>query len=152
MHFLQRAVIATVTIVFVSAGAAIANGFNGSGVGMIFPESHKYTGSWPVTVSHAARGNGTYCLTLRDTGSGQTRHSGSAAITGNGTSQPFGTFLVINRLLVATIQQPGGYQDAGLLYIVPANNGTIGNGIFEQVYGGEDFDAGVLTIGMKGGC
>lgn len=32
------------------------------------------------------------------------------------------------------------------------NNGSIGKGVFEQVYGGEDFDSGKLVFGMKGGC
>jgi hypothetical protein len=101
-----------------------------------------------VTVSRAPRGNGTYCLTLKQT----SKDSGSASLTGNGSNQPYGTFQVLNHTLVATIQQPGEYQNAALLFIGPVNNGNVGDGFFEQVYGGEDFDSGKLAFGMKGGC
>ncbi|MGA7354498.1 MAG: hypothetical protein WA431_15545 [Candidatus Cybelea sp.] len=133
----------------VSAGAAMAHSLP---MNLIVPESHHYSGAWPVTVSHAARGNGTYCLTLKDTGSQGWPHSGLASLTGNGSNLPYGTFQIINHILVATIQQPGAYQNAALLFVGPANNGRIGNGTFEQVYGGEGSDPGDLAFGMKGGC
>jgi hypothetical protein len=114
------------------------------------PMSKGYTGKWPVTISRSHHSNGSYCLTLTDYGSsGGFRHSGSASLGG---SLNFGTFQVINHDLVATIEAQGYGQNAGLVFIGRANGGSIGNGFFEDVYGGEDFDSGALTFGMKGGC
>ncbi len=137
MRFSQRIVItifAAATAVVVSASAAIAAG---------------YTGRWPVTISHSHHSDGSYCLALTDNGSNGWRHSGSASLGG---SLSFGTFQVINRTLVATIQAQGYGENAGLVFIGSANRGNIGNGVFEDVYGGEDFDSGALTFGTKGGC
>jgi hypothetical protein len=53
---------------------------------------------------------------------------------------------------VATIQAQGYGQNAGLVFIGSANRGSIGPGVFDDVYGGEAFDEGALTFGMKGGC
>lgn len=108
-----------------------------------------YTGRWPVTISHSHHSDGTYCMTLTDNGSQGWRHSGSASLGG---SLNYGTFQVINRTFVATIQAQGYGQNAGLVFIGSANRGNIGKGVFEDVYGGEDFDSGALTFGMKGGC
>jgi len=108
-----------------------------------------YTGRWPVTVTRSHHSNGTSCLTLTDDGSGGWPHSGSASLGG---SLSFGTFQVINHTLVATIEASGYGQNAGLVFIGSANHGNIGKGVFEDVYGGEDFDSGALTFGMKGGC
>lgn len=147
MKFLQLTlgiVVATMAMTF-SAGAVTAHAIAPL---LTIGDRVTYSGGWPVTISHAARGDGTYCLTLKETA----RNSGSASLTGNGTNQPFGTFLIINHILVATIQQPGGSQNAGLVFIAPANDGNIGNGVFEQVYGGENFDSGHLEFGTRGGC
>lgn len=111
-----------------------------------------YSGSWPVTVSKSHHSNGTYCLTLNDGGSYGWRHSGSASLVIGSTKFPYGTFQVINHTLVATIQAQGYGQNAGLVFIAPADRGRIGEGVFEDVYGGEDFDSGALAFGMKGGC
>ena len=43
-------------------------------------------------------------------------------------------------------------QNAGLVFIASAGHGNIGNGVFDDVYGGEAFDEGALAFGMKGGC
>lgn len=108
-----------------------------------------YTGNWPLTITKSHHSNGTYCLALTDKGSNGFRHSGSASLGG---SLNFGTFQVINHTLVATIEASGYGQNAGLVFIGRANHGNIGNGFFEDVYGGEDFDSGALAFGMKGGC
>src|SRR5579884_1045248 len=98
-----------------------------------------FSGHWPVTVAHSQRSNGTFCLTLFDNGTSRFPHSGSASLE-EGGQRLFGTFQVINELLVATIEQPGGSgQNAGLVFVASANNGNIGSGIYEQVYGGQDF-------------
>lgn len=112
------------------------------------PMARPYTGSWPMTVTHSERSNGTYCLTLKDNGD----RSGYASLVDRSGSLPFGTFRILNHILVATIDQPGGYADAALVFIAPADGGSIGKGVFEQVYGGEPSDLGDLAFGTKGGC
>jgi hypothetical protein len=127
----------------VSAGAAIA------------PLGRSYTGNWPLTVSHSKNANGTYCLTLTDGGYLGWRHSGGASLVTFYGSKLTGTFQLIDHTLVATITQPGeGSQNAGLVFAAPdSGHGTIGRqGVYEQVYGGGEFDSGVLIVGMKGGC
>ncbi len=139
MRVLQRTItaIAAAMAIVASSSAAMAAGFSGN---------------WPVTVSHSLHGNGTYCLTLTQTRGGRFRQSGSASITIGGSQLPYGTFEVIDHILVATIQQQGGSQNAGLVFAASAGNGHIGTGFYEQVYGGEDFDSGTLAFGTKGGC
>jgi len=39
-----------------------------------------------------------------------------------------------------------------LVFVAPVVNGNIGKGTYDQVYGGEEFDSGVLMVGVKGGC
>jgi hypothetical protein len=140
MRFLERTLIATVAmfvIVISASAAAVARG---------------YSGSWPITVTHSQHSNGTYCLTLIDNGSGGWPHSGSASLVTGSQKFPYGTFQLINHTLVATIQAQGYSQNAGLVFIASAGHGKIGQGVFEDVYGGEDFDSGALAFGMKGGC
>jgi hypothetical protein len=135
MGFLKPTLIvaAIATAVIESTGLAAARG---------------YTGRWPVTVTHSQRSDGTYCLTLKSS----SRNSGSASLTGPSINLPFGTFQVVNNTLVATIQQPGGSQNAGLVFIADASAGNIGKGAFDQVYGGEAFDFGALSFGSRNGC
>jgi len=111
-----------------------------------------YTGSWPVTVTRSQHSNGTYCLTLTDGGSDGWPHSGLAKLVIGSQKFPYGTFQVINHTLVATIQAQGYGQNAGLVFIASASHGKIGKGVFEDVYGGEDFDSGPLEFGTNGGC
>jgi hypothetical protein len=111
-----------------------------------------YSGNWPVTVTHSQHSNGTYCLTLTDNGSDGWRHSGPASLVIGGSKFPSGSFQLINRTIVATIEAQGYSQNAGLVFIAPAGRGRIGQGVFEDVYGGGDFDSGALAFGMKGGC
>jgi hypothetical protein len=127
--------IATVvtTAMVASAGAAIARG---------------YSGSYPVTVTHSQHGDGTYCLTLTET----SRDAGSASVVIGSQKFPYGTFQVINHLLVATIQVQGYSQNAGMVFIGTASRGNIGDGVFDDVYGGEAFEEGALAFGMRGGC
>ena len=65
---------------------------------------------------------------------------------------PYGTFQIFDRTLVATIQSQGYGQNAGLVFIGSASRGSIGKGVFDDVYGGEAFDEGALAFGTKGGC
>jgi hypothetical protein len=150
MRFSQQILIAAVatTAMVVSTGAAMARSFSGSAMNMVAPASHGYSGSWPVTVSRSQHSNGTYCLTLTENG----RNGGSASLVVGSQKFTYGTFQVINHTLVATIQAQGYGQNAGLVFIGSASRGTIGRGVFDDVYGGEAFDEGALAFGMKGGC
>lgn len=117
--------------------------------------AQSYSGNWPVNVSLPPQFAHTACLTLVDNGTAGARHSGSVSISGPlvGGTLSYGTFQLINHLLVATIQSGGDSgQSAGLVFIGPASDGDIGNGVFEEVYGGEDFLSGALTFGKNGGC
>jgi hypothetical protein len=67
-----------------------------------------------VTISRTQGDNGTGCLTLAENSS----NGGSASLVFGGTKDTFGTFQVINDILVATIQSEGGTgQNAGLVFI-----------------------------------
>src|SRR5579883_366142 len=139
MRLLRYVVIlsAAAMAVSVSAGAAEARG---------------YTGAWPVTVSRSHHSDGTYCLTLTDNGSYGWRHSGSASLVIGSQKCPFGSGQVINGTLIAAIQAQGYGQNAGLVFVGSASRGNLGPGVFEDVYGGSDFDSGALAFGMRGGC
>jgi len=113
---------------------------------MFVPASISYSGAWPVTVMRSYRSNGTGCLTL--TGNA----SGSASLVFGGQQYPSGSFLVINYILVATIQEPLYGQNGALMFIAHANHDHIGQGIFENIEGGSNFDFGALAFGMKNGC
>ena len=133
-------------ILFAVAGAVTTTGWSVPAL------AQSYTGNWPVTVSHSQRSNGTFCLTLKDDGSQGSRHSGEASLVIGGSKFPYGTFQVLDRDLVATIQAQGYGQNAGLVFIGGASHGNIGKGVYDEVYGGEAFDEGALAFGMKGGC
>jgi hypothetical protein len=135
MHLSQRILIAAVG----SAAVLLAG---------MAPLTQSYTGSYPVTISRAKEGNGTYCLTLTQT----SNNSGSASLVEGTEKFPYGTFQIFNHTLVATIEAQGYAQNAGLVFIGSAHRGNIGPGVFDEVYGGEAFVEGALAFGMKGGC
>jgi hypothetical protein len=147
MRFSQRILVATVAItaMVLPAGAAMAHSMNGST--MVMPDSHGYSGNWPVTVTGSQFNNGTYCLTLTGHGS-----SGSASLVANGQKYPYGSFVVVNRILMATIIKPSGSQNGALTFTASANRGHPDQGLFEDIQGGSNFDFGALAFGMKGGC
>jgi hypothetical protein len=148
MRFSQWMLIAAASTMAMalSPGAGMAHLINGSAEA--FPDARGYTGSWPVTVSHSQHSNGTYCLTLTEYGS----NGGSATLVIGTQKFPYGTFQIFDRTLVATIQSQGYGQNAGLVFIGSASRGSIGKGVFDDVYGGEAFDEGALAFGTKGGC
>ena len=147
MRFSQWILVAAVsaTAIAFSAGAAMAHLINGSTMDM--PDSNDYSGSWPVTVTRSQHSNWTGCLTLTENASGS-----SASLVIGSQKFPYGSFLVVNHTLVATITAQAYSQNAGLVFIGSANRGNIGKGVFEDVYGGSDFDSGALAFGLKGGC
>jgi hypothetical protein len=150
MRFSQQILIAAVatTAMVVSAGAAMAHSFNGRTLDTVISDSHGYTGSWPVTVTHSQHFNGTYCLTLTENGS----NGGSASLVIGSQKFPDGSFQIFNHTLVATIEAQGYSQNAGLVFIGSARRGNVGPGVFDEVYGGGAFDEGALAFGTRGGC
>lgn len=119
-----------------------------AGVITLLPASHSYTGAWPVTVSHSQRSNGTGCLTLTEGGN----DAGSASLVFGTQKYQYGSFLVMDGVLVATISQPLNGQNGALMFIAHAKRGHVGQGIFEDIEGGSNFDAGNLAFGAKNGC
>jgi hypothetical protein len=147
MRFARRSIILAAMAMVVSAGPAMAHVYSGNG-STIFPaKSHSYSGAWPVTITGSQFSNGTGCLTL--TGSG---NSGSASLVLDSQKYPYGSFLVINDILVATIQEPLYGQNGALLFVASASRGHIGQGLFQNVEGGSNFDYGTLTFGTKNDC
>jgi hypothetical protein len=53
---------------------------------------------------------------------------------------------------VVTITEPLYGQNGALIFVASASRGHIGQGIFENVEGGSNFDAGALAFGTKNGC
>jgi hypothetical protein len=138
MRFLHMATIASAVFILAIAGSIRPAAAN----------MRSYGGSWPVTISRSQHSNSTGCLTLVGNGTDK----GSASLVFGSTKYTYGTYHVIDGTLVATIQAQGYGQNAGLVFIGSASHGSIGPGVFDDVYGGEAFDEGALTFGMKGGC
>jgi hypothetical protein len=113
---------------------------------MSAPQLFSYGGSWPVTITHSQRSNGTGCLTLI----GNT--SGSATLTFGSQQFQNGSFLVRDGIILAEIAQPLQSQNGALLFIAHTSRGSIGRGIFEDIEGGANFDSGALVFGAKNGC
>ncbi len=114
-----------------------------------------YTGNWPANVTQSKGSNGSYCMALTDNGSVGWPHSGQGQLSGGGLGKNtlFGTFQVIDGLLIATFESEGGEgQNAGLVFIGRAINGTIARGAYNDVYDGEEIDGGVANFGTKGDC
>ncbi len=148
MRFLQRTLASAAVMALACAGGAAASGFDGNGSTMFEPASRSYSGAWPVTVSRSQRSNGTYCLTLTQNGS----DGGSASLVVSGKKYPYGSFLVVDGILMATIIEPLYGQNGALTFVAAAKRGNIGRGLFENIEGGSNFDAGALSFGAKGGC
>jgi hypothetical protein len=140
MHVLKRLIVATTAATLAMTGfpnAAMARGYS------IPPPARGYGGSYSVTVTGTQHGNFTGCLTLT--------RNGSASLVVGSQKFPYGSYLIVNDTFVATIQAQGYGQNAGLLFIAPATR-QLGRGVYEEVYGGENFESGALAFGTKGGC
>jgi hypothetical protein len=140
MHLLSRVLLSTVAVTLAVAGcpgATMARDYTP------FDMARSYGGNWPVTVT-GSQVNFTGCLTL--TG------SGFASVTIGSQKYNGGSYFVVNGMLVATIPAQGYGQNAGLVFTGRAERNKLGRGVYEDVYGGEDFNSGALSFGMKGGC
>ena len=144
MRFSQRILIAAVaaTAMVASAAPAMAH-ISGSTMNMVIPASRSYSSAWPVTITGSQFSNGTGCLTLSGT---------SASLVFGGQKYQYGSFVVVNHLLMATVIKPSGSQNGALTFTAPASHGRIGQGIYEDIQGGSNSDFGALAFGTKGGC
>lgn len=149
LHRISAAAIAAVISAGLSGGSALAHGYDGRAMAaMVAPDGSRYGGSFSVTVSRSQHSNGTGCLTLTQNSSS----GGFATLVFGSQKFPYGTFQIFNQTLVATIEAQGYGQNAGLVFIGSARRGSIGPGVFDDVYGGEAFDEGALAFGTKGSC
>lgn len=147
MSFAQRTMIAAAAAlgVVASAGPATAH-VNDASSSMVVPAVN-FSASWPVTITGSQRSNGTGCLTLSGRGS-----SGAASLVFGSQKYTYGSFLVSDDLLVVTITEPLYGQNGAIMFINHTRRSHIGQGIFENVEGGSNFDFGNLAYGMKNGC
>jgi hypothetical protein len=148
MRLTQRIIIAAAAAmtVVISSGPALAYD-NGNAVNIFAPASRNYNGAWPVTITRSQRSNGTGCLTLNGNANG-----GSASLVFGSQKYPYGSFLVFDGILIASITEPLYGQNGALTFTAHAERGHVGAGIFENLEGGSDFDSGALAFGMKNGC
>jgi hypothetical protein len=145
MRFLQRAAVAALAVAL-TAAPPTAGSAHGFGAMNLTPFAN-YSASWPVTITGSAFSNDTGCLTLSGTAAG-----GRASLVFDARSYPEGSFLVISGTLIATITEPLYGQNGALMFTAPASQNHLSTGVFENVEGGSDFDAGVLTIGARNHC
>jgi|SRR5580658_10290657 hypothetical protein len=149
MRFPQRnlvAIAAGIAATF-SAGLALAHGPVERNSRIVLSTSSDYAGTWPVTVTRSQFGNGTGCLTLHSSASGN-----SATFVFRNQKYQYGSFIVVNGLLMVTIVEPEGSQNGALIFVGRAKTGAIGHGIYQDVVGGSNFDFGSVVFGTKNGC
>jgi hypothetical protein len=135
------------TAMFATGRSGLAHA-SGSIMPMVLPaESGNYSGNWPVTITGSQFSNGTGCLTFKGVGP-----AGSASLVFGGQRYQYGSFVIENNVLVANITEPLYGQNGALMFVAHANRGRIGQGAYENVEGGSNFDYGALAFGMKNGC
>jgi hypothetical protein len=149
MHHAKRTIIAmaVAAAVTASAGLAAAPSSSGNAVAMIFPETKSYTGVWSVTIAGSQFSDGTDCLTLN----GNTE-SGQASLVVKNQKYPYGSFIIVNGIMMVNITEPLYGQNGALMFAAPANDGHIRKGIFENVEGGSNFDYGAVRFRKNGSC
>jgi len=147
MRLTQRIIIAAAAAIAVGASAGPAMAHDTGAMNVFTPTFNSYVGSWPVIISNSQFSNGTGCLKLSGTDAG-----GSATLVFEGNKYPYGSFIVLNHILLVTITEPLYGQNGALLFVAPATRVHPGKGIFEDARGGSNFDFGVLTFGTKNGC
>jgi hypothetical protein len=78
--------------------------------------------------------------------------SGTASLVFGNEKYPYGSFVVVNGILVANIAEPLYGQNGALMFIAHASRGRIGQGAYENIEGGSNFDFGSLAFGVKNDC
>jgi hypothetical protein len=149
MRFSQPILIVTVgTLAMIaSSGAAGAQVHTANVTTMADPAARSYSGTYPVTITHSQRSNGTGCLTLKGSS-----NSGQASLVFGSQRYPYGSFIVMDGLVVVNITQPLYGQNGALMFIAHSHHSQIGRGVFEDIEGGSNFDFGDVAFGAKGGC
>jgi len=141
---LTRPIVAAAAIAaVVYAAPAAAHGYNGT----FDPAMRSFNGTWPVTITDSQRSNGTGCLTLN----GNATQGQASLVFGNQRYQ-YGSFMVSDDILVVTISEPLYGQNGAIMFISHVKRAQIGQGVFENIEGGSNFDAGMLAYGKKNGC
>lgn len=110
--------------------------------------AQNFNGNFPVKIALPPQFANTACLTLVENDNG---NGGSATLNGPlvGDEAEYGTFQVVNHLLVATIQSGSDTGEVVYqLFIAPAAGGDLSKGVYEE----PGFLSGALTFGPKGGC
>ena len=111
--------------------------------------AQSYTGNWPATVSGTRFSNGTYCLTLTQTGGSGGVIGGSASWVSSDGARWDGQFLVIDGIIMVQIFVEESVGEIGAqVWIAHASGGTIGSGVFAGATG----DDGKVVFGAKNGC
>jgi hypothetical protein len=124
--------------------------------------SDSYTGNWKVMLTDDVYPNNTgynghgpnttHCITLTDDGSTGWPHSGAAELDHSLSAS--GQFAVIGPTIVIYVYTLGsGEEPASLVFTTTAKNGTIGKkGAYDEVQGGESYDAADAAFGKNGSC
>lgn len=140
MRFSQQILIVAVGTMAMIAAAGTAGA-------QADPAARNYSGTYPVTITHSQRSNGTGCLTLKGNS-----NSGQASLVFGSQRYQFGSFIAMDGLIVVNITQPLYGQNGALMFIAHTHHSQISQGVFEDIEGGSNFDFGDLAFGTKGGC
>jgi hypothetical protein len=133
----------------VSSGAATAGSGSYSGNYKVELTNDVYLNNTGYN-GHGA--NSTHCIALTDDSSVGWPHSGYAVLDGN--SNTSGQFSVIGPTIVIYVDIPGsGYEPASIVFTTTAKDGVIGKkGAYDEIQGGESYDAADATFGKPGSC
>jgi hypothetical protein len=108
---------------------------------------NNYSGNWPATVTGTRFSNGTYCLTLTQSGSFGGAIGGSASWVSSG--EWVGEFLVIDGIMMVQIFVTETVGQIGAqVWSAHASGGNIGSGVFAGVAG----DNGKVVFGKRNSC
>ena len=111
--------------------------------------AQSYTGNWPATVTGTILSNGTYCLTLTQTGEFGGVIGGSASWVSSDGARWDGQFLLIDGIMMVQIFVEESVGQLGAqVWTAHASKGTIGSGVFAGAAG----DDGKVVFGAKNGC
>jgi hypothetical protein len=143
----------------IAIAAALFTAASGSAA---LADSVSYTGNWQVTLTNDVfpttkgytghRPDSTHCISLTDDGSVGWPHSGYAIMDHSYNSS--GQFAVIGHTILIYVYALGsGQEPASLVFSGRAKAGEIDTrAAFDNLQGGESFDAADATFGAKGSC
>jgi hypothetical protein len=121
-----------------------------------------YSGNWKVMLTHDVyvtnsgyNGHGpntTHCIALTDDGTVGWPHSGYAVMDNNVNTS--GQFAVIGPVILIYVDATGsGEEPASLVFTARAANGEIDKkGGYDEIQGGQSYDAADAKFEAKGSC